>query len=180
MLKNGNRIVIEGEVYIVLESSQQAMGRGRGRVSVKMRHITTGKVLERTFRSNEEVELADAEFRDMQYIYRDKDSFVFMDNESYDQKHVHESVVDFAANLLTEGTIVKATILKGDVIGIELPIKMDFEVIETHEAVKGNTATNVMKDAKIETGYTIKVPLFIKTGDRVRINTATGEYVERV
>jgi len=180
MLRNGNRILIDGEVYVVIESSKTALGRGRGRVSTKLRHIVSGKVLERTFRSTEEVELADAEFRDMQYLYREKDFFVFMDNETYDQQNVPTEVVSFAANFLTEGTTVKATIFKGTIIGIELPLKMDFAIIETHDVVKGNTATNVMKDAKIETGFSVKVPLFIKTGDRVRFNTQTGEYVERL
>ena len=180
MLKNGSRILIDGEVYIVVDSAQQAMGRGRGRVSLKLRHIVSGKVLDRTYRSNEEVELADAEFRDMQYLYRESDAFVFMDNESYEQHSVPEGVVDQAANYLTEGTVVKATVFKGAVIDLELPLKMDFEILETHEAVKGNTATNVTKDAKIETGHTVKVPLFINKGDRVRIKTTTGDYVERV
>ena len=122
----------------------------------------------------------DAEFRDMQYLYKEKDDFVFMDNDSYEQYNVLEGVVDLASHFLTEGTTVKATLFKGSVIGIELPLKMDFEIMDTQDAVKGNTATNVMKDAKIETGYTVKVPLFIKTGDRVRVKTTTSEYVERV
>lgn len=179
MLKNGNRVLIDGEVYVVIESSQQAMGRGRGRVVVKMRHLVSGRVIERTFRSSEAVELADAEFRDMQYLYRENEDYIFMDNETYNQYNVSESVVDIASHFLKEGTTVKATLFEGNIIGIELPLKMDFEVMETYDAVKGDTATNITKDATIETGHVVKVPLFIKQGERVRVNTTTGEYVER-
>jgi len=179
MLKNGSRILFEGEVYVVVESSQQAMGRGRGRVTARLRGLMSGKTIERTFRSNESVEIADAEFRDMQYLYREKEDFIFMDNETYDQHRAPRDVVDFAANFLLEGTIVKTTLFEGRIIGIEAPLKMDFEVTNTHDAVKGNTATNVTKDATIETGFVVKVPLFIKTGDKIRVNTLTGEYVER-
>jgi elongation factor P len=179
MLKNGNRVLIDGEVYIVIESSQQAMGRGRGRVVVKLRHLISGRVIERTFRSTEGVELADAEFRDLQYLYRENENYIFMDNESYEQHSVPEDVVDTAAHFLKEGTTVKGTLFEGRIIGIELPLKMDFEVVSTYDAVKGDTATNVSKEATIETGHVIKVPLFIKQGDRVRVNTTTGEYVER-
>ena len=180
MLKNGDRLLINDEVYVVVDASQQAMGRGRGRVTTKLRHIVSGKTLEKTYRSNEQVEIADAEFRDMQYLYFDGDSYVFMDNDSYEQKNAPAEVVGDDANFLKENTIVKAIIFKGNIIAIELPPKMDFVVQNTVDAVKGNTATNVTKDAKIDTGHTVKVPLFIKEGDKVRINTTTGEYVERV
>jgi elongation factor P len=179
MLKSGNRVLIDGEVYVVIEANLQAMGRGRGRVVVKMRHLISGRVIERTFRSTEGVEIADAEFRDMQYLYRENEDYIFMDNESYEQHTVSEDIVGAASHFLKEGTTVKSTLFEGRIIGIELPLKMDFKVIETYDAVKGDTATNVSKDATIETGHVVKVPLFIKQGDRVRVNTTTEEYVER-
>ncbi|MBN1902532.1 elongation factor P [Candidatus Sumerlaeota bacterium] len=179
MLKGGNRVLIDGEVYIVIEVSMQAMGRGRGRVIVRMRHLVSGRVIERTFRSTEGVELADAEFRDMQYLYRENEDYILMDNQTYEQHSISEDVVGNAAHFLREGTTVKATLFEGKVIGVELPLKMDFEVINTYDVVKGDTATNVTKDATIDTGHVVKVPLFIKQGDRIRVNTTTNEYVER-
>jgi len=180
MLRNGYRILIDGEVYVVVDFSKIAMGRGRGRVSTKLRHIVSGKVIERTFRSTDEVEMAEAEYRNMQFLYKESDACIFMDSETYEQVSVANEKVDFASNFMKEGVVVRAVVFEGDVIGIELPTKMDFKVVETHDTVKGNTATNVMKDAVIETGYIAKVPLFVKIGDVVRINTETGEYVERV
>jgi elongation factor P len=180
MLKNGARILIDGEVYVVVEFLKMAMGRGRGRVATKLRHIVSGKVIDRTFRSTDEVEIADAEFREMQFIYKENDDFVFMDNHSYEQQSVADDIVGFSSNFLAEGSSVRATIFKGCVIGIEMPPKVDFEVIDTIDTVKGNTATNVTKDASINTGFVVKVPLFIKKGDKVRIKTENGEYVERV
>ena len=180
MLRNGYRILIDGEVWVVVEFSKMAMGRGRGRVSLKLKHIVSGKVVERTFRSTEQVEIADAEYRNYQYLYKETDSFVFMDNETYDQANILAETVGDSADFLKEGTVVRACVLDGEVIGIELPLKMDFEVIETHDAVKGNTASNVMKDAIVDSGATVKVPLFVKNGDRIRVNTETGEYVERI
>jgi len=180
MLRNGYRVLIDGEVYVVVDFSKIAMGRGRGRVSTKLRHIVSGKVIERTFRSTDEVEMAEAEYRNMQFLYKESDACIFMDSETYEQVSVANEKVDFASNFMKEGVVVRAVVFEGDVIGIELPTKMDFKVVETHDTVKGNTATNVMKDAVIETGYIAKVPLFVKIGDVVRINTETGEYVERV
>ena len=179
MLRNGYRILLDGEVWVVVEFSKMAMGRGRGRVSTKLKHIVSGKVTEKTFRSTEQVEMADAEYRNYQYLYKEIDSYVFMDSETYDQASLLAETVGDAADFLKEGVTVRACVLDGEVIGIELPLKMDFDVIETHDAVKGNTATNVMKDAIIDSGATVKVPLFVKNGDRIRINTETGEYVER-
>ncbi|HPB30982.1 MAG TPA: elongation factor P [Candidatus Sumerlaeota bacterium] len=179
MLKNGQRVLLEGEVYVVVESQQVAMGRGRGRVTVRLKHIVNGKVLERTYRSTDSVELADAEFRDMQFLYKENDAFVFMDTDSYDQFSVQADIVGEAADFLLDGTMVKTTFFQGEIIGIEIPLKMEFVIVETYDTVKGNTASNVTKDAKIETGYTVKVPLFIKNGERIRVNTLTGEYIER-
>lgn len=178
-LKNGQRILIDGEPYTVVESAQSAMGRGRGRVVAKLKHIVNGNTLERTFRSTDNIELADAEFRDAQYLYRENDFYIFMDTESYEQYRAPEDVVGDAAHFLKEGITVTVTIFEGQMIDLELPLKMDFEVVSTIDAVKGNTATNVTKEAEIDTGYVVKVPLFIKEGDRVRINTQTEEYVER-
>ena len=180
MLRNGYRVLIDGEVYVVVDFSKLAMGRGRGRVSTKLRHIVSGKVIERTFRSTEQVEVAEAEYRNMQFLYKESDACIFMDNENYEQVSVPAEKVDFASNFMKEGTVVKAVVFEGEIIGTELPTKMDFKVVETRDTVKGNTASNVMKDAVIETGYIAKVPLFVKIGDVIRINTETGEYVERV
>ena len=180
MLRNGYRILLEGEVYVVVDFSKIAMGRGRGRVSTRLKHIVSGKVIEKTFRSTDQVEMAEADYRNFQYLYKEGDGFVFMDNETYDQTNISAETVGDAADFLKEGTVVRACVFEGDVIGIELPLKMDFEVVETHDAVKGNTATNVLKDAVIDTGSTVKVPLFVKIGDCIRVNTETGDYVERV
>jgi len=178
-LKSGDRILIDREVYTVVEAAMKSTAQRRGIVATRVRHIVTGKVLEKAFRSTDTVELADAEYRDMQFLYKENEAFVFMDNTNYEQHNVSQDLLGFGANFLKDGTTVKTTLFEGSVIGIELPLKMDFEVMETHDTVRGNTASNVLKDARIETGAIVKVPLFVKVGDRVRLNTTTGEYVER-
>lgn len=178
-LRNGSRIVIDGDVYAVNEFSHLTPGNWRGMVKTKLKNLRTGKVIERTYRTNDMVEEAEVEFTTMQFLYKSPDGFHFLNLKNYEEYSMTEDEVGFAANFLIEQTEITVSIFNGRPIGIDLPKKMDFEVIETQEAVRGNTAQNVTKDAKISTGYIVKVPLFVKLGEIIRVSTETGEYVER-
>jgi len=178
-LRNGSRILIDGDVYIVTDFTHITPGNWRGMVRTRMKSLSSGKVIERTFRTNDMLEEAEVDFAPMQFLYRDDSGFHFLNLNNYEQHTVPEDEVGFAANFLVETAEVTVAIFNNRAIGIELPKKLDFEVVETADAVRGNTATNVTKDAKISTGFIVKVPLFVKRGEKIRVNTETGEYVER-
>lgn len=179
-LRNGSKVIIDGNVYLVVEFQHVTPGNWRGMVRTRLKNFETGKVLERTFRTNEMLEEADVEVANMQFLYKDNDGYHFLNLRSYEEAYLSGDEVGDAAHYLIEQSEVSVSLFKGRAIGIELPKKMDFEIIETYDAVRGNTSTNITKDATIATGYVVQVPLFCKTGDVVRINTETGEYVERV
>ncbi|GAB4324140.1 MAG: elongation factor P [Candidatus Sumerlaeia bacterium] len=178
-LRPGSRVEIDGDVYIVTQMEHHAPGKGRAVVRVKMRHVRSGRVLDRTFTSVEKVELADMEFRKMQFLYRESEDFVFMDNDTFEQLHIAGDIVGEAANYLIEGLNVDVSIFKGQPIAIDLPPKVDLRVVSCEPGVKGDTVSNVTKKATLETGATIQVPLFINEGELIRVDTRDGSYVER-
>lgn len=176
----GTKLLHNGELYAVVERAHHKPGKGGAFVRFKLKGIVTGKVIDHTVRAGTMMEVADVVTRAMQYLYRDGESYVFMDLESYDQHAIPGEVLGFAANFLAENAEAQVTLYEGSAIGVQLPQKMEFEVVETiDDPARGNTATNVTKDATIETGLAIQVPNFVKTGDRVRVLTEDGSYVER-
>lgn len=177
--RGGRKLLINGDLYIVLKYEHHKPGKGRTVVRLKMRNIKTGNVLERTFSHTDSVEEADITTAKMQYLYAQDDKHVFMDLETYDQIEIDDELLGLQVNFMQPEMEVMVTLFEGAPIGVEMPQKMDFEVTETVDAVRGNTATNVTKDATIETGYVVQVPLFIKIGDRIRVRTEDGTYVER-
>lgn len=177
----GTKLLLEGDLYTVLERAHHKPGKGGAFVRFKLKGIVTGKVIDHTVRSGTKMETADVSTQTMQYLYQDGDNFVFMDQESYEQVMISDELMGFASRFLSENAEADVTMYEGKAIGVQLPPKMVFEVVDTIEnPAKGNTATNVMKDARISTGLTIQVPPFIHIGDRVRIVTDDGSYVERV
>jgi len=177
----GTKLLLENELYSVLERAHHKPGKGGAFVRFKLKGIVTGKVLDHTVRAGTKMETADVTTQTMQYLYQDGESFVFMDLETYDQIMISADLMGFAAKFLTENAEADVTMYEEKPIGVQLPQKMVFEVVDTIEnPAKGNTATNVMKDAQIATGMTIQVPPFINIGDRVRVSTEDGNYVERV
>lgn len=176
----GTKLLLDGELYSVLERAHHKPGKGGAFVKFKLKGIVTGKVVDHTVRAGSKMESADVSTQTMQYLYQDGENYVFMDLQTYDQIMISADLLGFAAQFLTENAEAAVTLYEEKAIGIQLPQKMVFEVVDTIEnPARGNTATNVLKDAEISTGMTIQVPPFIKVGDRVRIATEDGKYLER-
>ena len=176
----GTKLLLNGELYAVVERSHHKPGKGGAFVRFKLKGIVTGKVIDHTVRAGTKMESADVTTRSMQYLYHDGQDYIFMDLDTFEQVRVDEELLGFATNFLVENAEVEVTMFAGRPIGVALPQKMDFTVTETIDnPAMGNTATNVTKDATIETGYVIQVPPFIKTGEKIRVLTEDGSYLER-
>jgi elongation factor P len=179
-LKKGTIFRWEGVPYRVVEYSQKVMGRGGSIVNVRIKSLTDGKVLEKTFKGNEQLDSADVASRPVQYLYNDGSEYYFMDNDSYEQFTVTADNMEDKAGFIKEGDLVTAQLFDGRVINIELPKNVPLKVTYTEGAVKGDTSSAITKNATLETGITIKVPAFIKQGDLLSVDTSTGAYRERV
>lgn len=178
-LKNGMTISYEGNVYQVVEFQHVKPGKGSAFVRTKLKNLKTNTTQEITFNAGIKIEKANVEKRALSYLYNSADTYVFMDNSSYEQLELHKSKLEDYIKFLKEGLIVEVMNYEGDVIGITLPEKITYKVIETEQAVKGNTTSGAQKDATIETGLTIKVPLFIETGEEIIVTTSDGKYSSR-
>jgi len=179
-LKKGTIFQLEGVPYKVVEYSQKVMGRGGSIVNVKIKSLIDGKVLDKTFKGSEQVDSADVSSRNVQYLYKDGAKFYFMDNESYEQFELPAVDMDDKANYMREGDEVSAQLFNSVIIGVELPKNVALQVTYTEDAVKGDTSSAITKDATLETGLIIKVPAFIKRGDKLSVDTSTGVYRERI
>jgi len=178
--RNGLKIVLDGQPFVITFFQHVKPGKGGAFVRTKVKNLLNGKLLEKTFRSGEKVDEADIEERRMQYLYLDGENLVFMDQESYDQQPFGAEVVGDARNFLKENMEVEALFWNGKPVNIELPAFVELQVAQTDPGVKGDTASGATKPATLETGAVVNVPLFVKEGETLRIDTRTGEYVERV
>lgn len=178
-LKKGTVCQIDGKPYRVIEYGQKVMGRGGSIVNVKLKNLLDGSVIPKTFKGQDKIEPAEVASKTVQYLYHDGDMFCFMDPENFEQFELSNDVVDEAKNYLKEGCELNLQVFDGRVINVELPKNLYLEVTYTEDVVKGDTTSSVLKDATLETGLIIKVPAFIKQGDIVSVDTATGEYRER-
>lgn len=179
-LKKGQIFEWNGTPYRVIEYAQKVMGRGGSIVNVRIKSLLDGRVLDKTFKGNEQLQSADISSRSVQYLYQDNGRFFFMDDQTYEQFELPDSSIGDQAGYLKEGDQVQAQLFNGQVISIELPKNVPLKVSYAEEAVKGDTSSAITKDAELETGIKIKVPAFIKTGDVISVDTATGSYRERV
>lgn len=179
-LKKGTIFQLDGTPYRVMDYSQKVMGRGGSIVNVKIKSLIDGKVLDKTFKGSEQIDSADVENRSVQYLYKDNANFHFMDTDSYEQFELAGDNMEDKANYLREGDMVAAQLFNGQVINIELPKNLPLKVTYAEDAVRGDTSSAITKDATLETGLVVKVPAFIKTGDTVSVDTATGVYRERI
>jgi len=179
-LKNGMTLELDGTLFQVVEFQHVKPGKGGAFVRTKLRNLKTGSVVERTFNAGVKVGLAIVERKEMQYLYRDGEHFTFMDVESYEQLPVEAAVVGDVANYLAEGTSAQVAVHQGVAIGVELPASVALTVTQTQPGVKGDTRTNAMKPATLETGHVVQVPLFVEEGERVKVDTRSGAYMERV
>lgn len=178
--RTGVTIVVDGQLWQVVDFQHVKPGKGSAFVRTRLRNVMRGNVLEKTFRAGEMLERAIVETREMQYLYGTGDDICFMDNANYEQIHLGHDMLGDNVDLLKEGMVINVQFHDGRVIAAELPNHIDLEVVETDPGYRGDTATNVQKPAKLETGATITVPLFINPGDRVRIDTRDRKYISRV
>ena len=177
--KNGITMEMDGNIWQIIEFQHVKPGKGAAFVRTKIKNVITGAVVEKTFNPSDKFPTAFIERKDMQYLYNDGDLYYFMDLESYEQLPVNQSQLSDNFKFVKENMEVKILSYKGNVFGIEPPNFVELEVTETDPGFKGDTATNATKPATLETGAEIKVPLFINQGDMIRIDTRTGEYMER-
>ncbi len=178
-IKNGMTIMVDGSPCVVLEFSHVKPGKGAAFVKMKLKNLKSGSITEVSFNSGTKVDRAHITKSPMQYLYLSGDNYVFMDSNTYEQIEIPSNVLGDDKKFLKENLEIMIDFYEGEIIGITLPEKIEFEVTATEPAVKGNTANNAMKDATIETGYTVKVPLFIETGEKIIISTKDGKYSSR-
>jgi elongation factor P len=178
--RNGLKIELDGNPFVITYFQHVKPGKGGAFVRTKVKNLVNGKVLERTFRSGEKVKEPDIQERKMQYLYRDGGSLVFMDTESYEQIPIPEDVVGDGRLFLQENADVEVLFWRGEAVNIELPAFVEVEVTQSDPGLKGDTSSGATKPAVVATGATIQVPLFIKEGDVIRVDTRTREYTERV
>jgi elongation factor P len=178
-LKKGTIFQLDGVPYRVVEYNQKVMGRGGSIVNVRIKSLLDGKVLEKTFKGNEQLGSADVTTQNVQYLYTDSATFFFMDDNTFEQFEISSDIVGDGAGYMKEGDRVQVQLFNDRVINVELPKNVPLLVTYTENVVKGDTTSSVLKDATLETGITVKVPSFIKQGDVIKVDTRTGDYLER-
>lgn len=176
----GTVILLDGQLYSVVSFMHVKPGKGGAYVRTKLRRMSDGNIIERTFRSEEKIEDVRLETRQMQYLYRDGDIYYFMDTETFEQIPINAKHLGDNVWFIVEGSTVQMQFFQGEPIGIELPPAVEIEVESAEPGLKGDTATSATKPAKLVTGYVLQVPLFIEPGDKIKVDTRTGEYLERV
>jgi len=175
-IKTGMTVMIDGKLSLIQEFQHVKPGKGPAFVRIKHKNLKTGSIVEETFNTNTKFDRAHVDKQSMQYLYRDGDSFIFMNNTDYSQLGVDASLLTDQIKYLKEGLDILVSTFSGEIVDIELPEKVEYEIVETTEAVKGNTSGNAMKDAKLETGLVVKVPLFIALGEKIIVTTRDGKY----
>ena len=177
--RNGVTVELDGDAWQVVEFQHVKPGKGAAFVRAKMKNIRTGAVVERTFNAGEKMARAHLDNRQMQYLYESDGAYNFMDNENFEQIAITAEQLGGAKNFLKENMNISVQFYQGAIMGVDLPVAVELEVVETDPGIRGDTATGGTKPAKLETGYVVKVPFFINVGDVLRIDTRTGEYIER-
>ncbi len=179
-LKNGMTLLIDGKLKKVVENQHHKPGKGQAVVRVKLKDVETGKVVDQTFRAGMDVEQAIVERKQLQYLYRENEQFVFMDTNTYEQKYVEDAVAGEAADWLLEGETMEVAEYDGRIVDIDLPTSVELEVTFTEPGLAGDTASgNAQKPATLETGREVTVPLFVNIGDTIKVDTRTGKYLSR-
>ncbi len=179
-LRKNLKILVDNEPYVIVEAQFVKPGKGTAFTKCKIKNLITGSVLERTWRSGESVDLADTENRRMEYLYAEGDHFVFMDQETYDQVHIEKEILGDDAQWLIDNLPVEVLFFNGRPVGVELPTFVELQITHCEPGVRGDTATGASKPATLSTGAVVQVPLFVNEGEWLKIDTRTGEYVERV
>jgi elongation factor P len=179
-LRNGITLELDNGLFQVVDFQHVKPGKGGAFVRTKLRNVRTGNVLERTFNAGVRVEQAIVDRQDMQFLYRDGDDYVFMNTSTYEQISVAPTALGSAADYLVEQAVAQIAQYQGQIIGVEIPASVELTVAQTEPGVQGDRVSGARKPARLETGKTVQVPLFVETGDRVKVDTRTGEYITRV
>jgi elongation factor P len=178
-LRNGVTVIVDGHLWTVIEFLHVKPGKGSAFVRTRLKNVRTGTTLERTFRAGEKLERATVDNRQMQMLYNDADGYHFMDQETFENFTLQRDIIGDPADFLKDGSVVDVQLHDGVAIGVDLPPHVELKVIETDPGFKGDTATNATKAAKIETGATVQVPLFVESGNIIRIDTRDRRYIGR-
>lgn len=178
--RKGITFKMDGNIYLIVDFQHVKPGKGAAFVRTKLKNIITGQTIEKTFNPSDKVEKAVIEMKEMQYLYNDGGLYYFMDNETYEQIPLNKEQVEDALPFILENSMVKVKFHEGNAFSLEPQMFVELKIIECDPAVAGNTTTNAGKLAKLETGYEVMVPLFVNNGETIRIDTRTGEYMERV
>lgn len=178
-LKNGMSLNLPEGLFSVVEFQHVKPGKGGAFVRTKLKNVRTGAVIERTYRADEKLDQALIDKREMQFLYLDGDSYVFMDNTDYEQMNAERASLGDAASYLKEGDSAVIQMYDGEIVGVDLPAAVELTIAETEPGVQGDRVSGARKPATLETGLTIQVPLFVNTGDKVKVDTRTGEYLTR-
>lgn len=179
-LRKGVTFELDGSLYKVLEYEHHKPGRGKATIRVKARNMRTGTILEKTFSSGDRVQDVRLEYHNVQFLYSDGEFYHFMDQDTFEQPALRSDMIGEYADYLKEGLEAKLTFYGNEAIDIELPVTVDLEVVQAEMAIRGDTATGVTKKVVLDTGLEVQVPSFIETGDVIRVDTRSGEYVTRV
>jgi elongation factor P len=179
-LKTGITLELDNGLFQVLEFQHVKPGKGGAFVRTKLRNVRTGNVFDKTFNAGVRVEQAIINREEMQFLYRDGDDYVFMNNESYEQMNVAPVALGDAADFMIEGMVAQVAFFNGEIISVEIPASVELTIAETEPGVQGDRVSGARKPATLETGRVIQVPLFVETGERVKVDTRTGEYMTRV
>ncbi|EPY04801.1 elongation factor P [Paenibacillus sp. E194] len=177
--KTGLTVEVDGDIFTVLDFQHVKPGKGAAFVRSKLKNLRNGNVTEKTFRAGETIGRAQIDNREVQYLYNSGEEYTFMDNESYDQFSLDKNQLEWELNFLKDNMIVNIVSYKGEILGINMPNNVELKVVETEPGVKGNTAQGATKNATVETGLNVQVPLFINEGDVLLIDTREGKYISR-
>ncbi|MDY7101121.1 MAG: elongation factor P [Actinomycetota bacterium] len=178
-LKNGMTLDLSEGLFQIVEFQHVKPGKGGAFVRTTLKNVRSGAVVDRTFRAAEKVERATIDKREMQFLYRDGENYVFMDNETYEQMPVGPNALGDATNYVVEGSSVTLLMYQSEIVGTDLPAAVELTIAETEPGVQGDRVSGARKPATLETGLTVQVPLFVNPGDRVRVDTRNGEYITR-
>jgi len=179
-LKNGMTLDLPEGLFSVVEFQHVKPGKGGAFVRTKLKNVRTGAVIDRTYRADEKLEQAIVDKREMQFLYRDAEQYVFMDNTSYDQMNVDGDALGLAQKFLKEGDSAVLQMYKGEIVGVDLPAAVELTITATDPGVQGDRVSGAKKPATLETGHQVQVPLFVNVGDKVKVDTRSGDYMTRV
>ncbi|MBA2427927.1 MAG: elongation factor P [Actinobacteria bacterium] len=178
-MRPGQTLELDGTLYTITQYQHVKPGKGQAFVKTKLKNVISGAVTDRTFRADEKVNLAVLDKRAMQYLYPDDAGLVFMDQESYDQIHIDPDMLGGAVKFLKDGTVCMVPVHEGTPVGIDMPVAVELEVTETEPGFKGDRVSGTLKPATVETGATVQVPLFVELGQRIKVDTRSGQYLSR-